>query len=153
MPRQPLLLEGAPCHGVAELLPRDLVVRKAESEIKAALELLQVLLRQAPGTPQHRAANRGHHLEHDAPTGPPVAVLPAAVSAAARLQGEVGGGGDGRHFLLCLFTASIGSILANGSGVCRASGLLGFWLICRLPSPGSCTVLLEHESARNKRNC
>lgn len=80
------------------------MVGEPEAEVEAALELLQVLLRQAPRPPHHRAG-RSRRLEHDAAAaGPPPPLLPAAAGRVGggagqlRLRGEVGGGGDGRHF-------------------------------------------------------
>jgi hypothetical protein len=114
--RRPLLVEEPPGHGVAELergqRPAelgDLAVREPKAQVEAALEVLQVVLREAP-RPDHRAAGVGGRLDHHEAAAP--ARLPRQPSARGggggrvrgggrelRLRGEVGGGGDRRHFL------------------------------------------------------
>jgi len=114
--RRPLLVEEPPGHGVAELergqRPAelgDLAVREAEAEVEAALELLQVVLREAP-RPDHPAAGAGGCLDHhEAATPARLPRHPATCGGGGgtvrgggrelRLRGEVGGGGDRRHFL------------------------------------------------------
>jgi len=114
--RRPLLVEEPPGHGVAELergqRPTelgDLAVREAEAEVEAALELLQVVLREA-SRPDHPAAGAGGRLDHhEAATPARLPRQPAACGGGGvtvrggarelRLRGEVGGGGDRRHFL------------------------------------------------------
>lgn len=148
LPGRLLLIEEPPGHGVAELergqRPAelgDLAVREAEAEVEAALELLQVVLREAlrPGHPAVAAAGRGRLHHHEAAASP---WLPHQTAAGGggrrvggggrqlRLRGEVGGGGgggDGRHFpaRLCFsdaaqvirFELSVWPIFINGASV------------------------------------
>ena len=136
LPRCPLLVEEPPGHGVAELERGQrhaelgyLAVREAEAEVEAALEVLQVVLREAlrPGHPAVAAAGRGRLHHHEAAAPPWLPHQPAAGGVGSRvggggrqlrLRGEVGsgGGGDGRHFSarFCLSDAASGTQVRVG---------------------------------------
>jgi hypothetical protein len=137
LPRRPLLVEEPPGHGVAELergqRPAELgylAVREAEAEVDAALELLQVVLREAlrPGHPAvAAAAGIGRLLHHhEAVVSPRPPRQPAVGGGIGgrvggggrqlRLRGGGGGGGDGRHLSarFCLHDAASGSQVRGG---------------------------------------
>lgn len=99
MARLPLLVEEPAGHGVAELErgqrpaePGDLAVREAEAEVEAALELLQVVLREAP-RPDHPVVSAGARGRLDRHEAAAPARLPRQPAGAGGRGGRVAAGG------------------------------------------------------------
>ena len=110
-------------HGVAELERReraselgDLVVAEAEAQVGAALELLQVVVRQAPGPP-HRvvsARDREHHGFRVPPRRPRrLPLRPAPHVLRLRLGDRRDRVGDGAALLAAAAAAAVAVALAE----------------------------------------